>query len=38
MVWFETPHAGGHIGFVSFNRQGVYWSEQRAAEFLSERA
>ncbi len=37
MVWFETPHAGGHIGFVSFNRQGMYWSEQRAVEFLAER-
>ncbi len=32
--YFEQPKYGGHCGFVAFNRQSVYWSEQRAAEFL----
>lgn len=31
----ETPRYGGHIGFISFNKDGVYWSEKRAIEFLS---
>ncbi len=29
----ETPNSGGHVGFISFNRSGTYWSEQRAVEF-----
>ncbi|MFN3393703.1 MAG: alpha/beta hydrolase, partial [Candidatus Thermochlorobacter sp.] len=35
-IWFEAPRAGGHIGFVSFNSNGLYWSEQRTIEFFSE--
>lgn len=31
---FEAPHRGGHVGFVSFNRQNEYWSETRATAFL----
>ena len=31
---FEAPRQGGHIGFVSFNDRGEYWSETRAVEFL----
>lgn len=27
--------AGGHVGFISFNRDNIYWSEQTAAEFLN---
>jgi len=27
---------GGHVGFTQFNKNGLYWSEQRALEFLSE--
>jgi uncharacterized protein len=34
-VGLETPKAGGHVGFVSFNKAGEYWSEQRVAEFLN---
>ncbi len=34
-VQMETPKAGGHVGFVSFNKAGEYWSEQRAVEFLN---
>lgn len=30
----ETPASGGHVGFVSFNRGGDYWSEIRTAQFL----
>lgn len=33
-VRLEMPRSGGHVGFVQFNRQGAYWSEQRAMEFL----
>lgn len=32
----ETPRSGGHMGFVSFNAQKTYWSEQRTVDFLSE--
>ncbi|MEX2234946.1 MAG: alpha/beta fold hydrolase [Cyclobacteriaceae bacterium] len=26
---------GGHVGFTQFNKNGLYWSEQRALEFLA---
>jgi predicted alpha/beta-fold hydrolase len=32
----EMPASGGHVGFISFNRQNEYWSETRAAEFLEQ--
>jgi len=32
---FETPETGGHVGFPTFGNGGEYWSEIRAAEFLS---
>jgi hypothetical protein len=25
---------GGHVGFTQFNKNGLYWSEQRALDFL----
>lgn len=31
----EVPKSGGHVGFVSFNTTGEYWSERRAASFLA---
>lgn len=37
-ISFEAPCAGGHIGFVSFNSDGLYWSERRAAQFFAEMA
>ena len=30
----EMPASGGHVGFISFNHQGEYWSESRAVSFL----
>ncbi|PIB36594.1 hypothetical protein BFP72_14885 [Reichenbachiella sp. 5M10] len=35
-VYFEMPKFGGHVGFSSFGTQGVYWSEQRAFDFISK--
>ncbi len=34
---FEAPEYGGHVGFVNFRRDGLYWSEQRALEFVHGR-
>ncbi len=31
----EVPGSGGHVGFVTFNDTGAYWSERRAASFLA---
>ncbi|MFB6229642.1 MAG: YheT family hydrolase [Salinibacter sp.] len=31
----EVPESGGHVGFVSFNDAGEYWSERRAFSFLA---
>jgi predicted alpha/beta-fold hydrolase len=32
--FFESPASGGHMGFVTFNAAGEYWSETRALSFL----
>jgi predicted alpha/beta-fold hydrolase len=34
-VYLEMPKSGGHVGFVQFNKDKTYWSENRAMEFLS---
>jgi len=34
-VKFESPNYGGHVGFTQFNKNGLYWSEERALSFLS---
>ncbi len=31
----EVPTSGGHVGFVSFNADGEYWSESRTTSFLA---
>jgi len=31
-----TPESGGHVGFVCFNRQNLYWSEKTAVRFLNQ--
>jgi len=36
-LFLEDPEHGGHVGFVSFNPEGEYWSETRAVEFLLNR-
>lgn len=35
-VFLETPDSGGHVGFMQFNENGIYWSEKRAVEFLAD--
>jgi predicted alpha/beta-fold hydrolase len=35
-VHLEIPLNGGHVGFVQFNEDGTYWSENRAVEFLEQ--
>ena len=34
----DVPDQGGHVGFVTFNEAGEYWSERRAASFLATAA
>lgn len=35
-LYLEMPKYGGHVGFHLPGRNNVYWSEKRAATFLSE--
>ncbi len=35
-IWLETPAHGGHIGFMPAAKDGSYWSERRAFEFIKE--
>ena len=35
-VFLEMPRSGGHVGFVQFNGDGSYWSENRAIEFFGQ--
>jgi uncharacterized protein len=34
-VKFESPRYGGHVGFAQFDKNGLYWSEERALSFLT---
>jgi predicted alpha/beta-fold hydrolase len=34
-VWMEFPKHGGHVGFIQREQQDIYWSEQRAFEFIT---
>lgn len=34
-VKLEVLLRGGHVGFTQFNNSGLYWSEQRALEFVT---
>ena len=33
-ITLSMPDSGGHVGFVSFNKQNIYWSEKMAINFL----
>lgn len=35
-VRFENPRHGGHVGFAQFNKNGLYWSEERALDFIMD--
>ena len=35
-VHLEMPRSGGHVGFVQFNGDKSYWSENRTVEFLGQ--
>jgi predicted alpha/beta-fold hydrolase len=35
-VKLEIPASGGHVGFVAFNPERIYWSEMRTRQFLNE--
>jgi predicted alpha/beta-fold hydrolase len=35
LIKFENPRHGGHVGFAQFNKNGLFWSEERALEFLT---
>jgi predicted alpha/beta-fold hydrolase len=34
-VTLEILLRGGHVGFTQFNKNGLYWSEQRALDFIN---
>lgn len=34
-IFLKMPESGGHVGFVSFNGTGRYWSEDQAISFLN---
>ena len=33
-VFLEMPDYGGHVGFMTFNKENVLWSEKRTYEFV----
>jgi hypothetical protein len=35
-VKLEMPLRGGHVGFTQINKNGLYWSEQRALDWIRE--
>ncbi len=35
-VFFECPNDGGHLGFMKDRVVGMYWSEERAIEFIED--
>lgn len=35
-IWLETPTHGGHVGFMPAARDGSYWSDRRAFEFIKQ--
>ncbi len=35
-VFLEIPDSGGHVGFIEFNKDQLFWSEKRAVTFFHE--
>jgi uncharacterized protein len=35
-VRLEIPLRGGHVGFAQFSKNGMYWSEERAIQFIEQ--
>jgi uncharacterized protein len=35
-VRLEIPLRGGHVGFAQFSKNGMYWSEERAMQFVEQ--
>jgi predicted alpha/beta-fold hydrolase len=33
-ITLEMPESGGHVGFIQFNKEKIYWSEKRTLKFL----
>lgn len=36
-IQMETPKHGGHVGFTQFNSNNIYWSEERALRFITDK-
>jgi len=34
-IALEMPESGGHVGFIAFNNEKIYWSEKRTLDFFS---
>ena len=34
-VTLETPERGGHVGFFTISNDDIYWSDQRALQFIN---
>lgn len=35
-IFLEVPDKGGHMGFVTFSKNGEFWHETRVAEFVEQ--
>jgi uncharacterized protein len=35
LLFLEVPEMGGHVGFMTLSRKGIYWSESRAEAFIA---
>ena len=37
-LFLEIPESGGHVGFISLNSNGMYWSESKAVSFANRQS